>query len=101
MDTKLSHLFSDFFESEKTGGLILIVCTVISIVIANSPSGGHYLNFWQRYLDLSFMGIDLKYSAEHWINDGLMVIFFCSSDLRLKENFTTGSSRTLRMRCCR
>jgi Na+:H+ antiporter, NhaA family len=55
MVIKLTRTFSEFFESEKAGGLILIVCTVLSIQISNSSLGEQYLHFWRRHLDLSFL----------------------------------------------
>ena len=90
MDMKLSHIFSEFFESEKTGGLILIACTVLSLLITNSPFGEHYLHFWHRYLDLSFLQVHLNYSLEHWINDGLMAIFFLLVGLEIERELYDG-----------
>lgn len=75
-------LFKDFFESEKTGGLILIICTALSLLIANSYLGAHYDRIWQ----FSLAGNSL----EHWINDGLMVIFFLLIGLELKQEIIQG-----------
>jgi len=86
----LSRTFTEFFESEKTGGLLLMVCTVLSIFIANSSFGGAYLRFWHRYLDLSFLNIQLKYSMEHWVNDGLMAIFFLLVGLEIERELKEG-----------
>ena len=65
---KATKLFKDFFDSEKAGGLILISCTVLSLLLANSNIGADYHHFWQT----TFAG----HSIEHWVNDGLMAIFF-------------------------
>ncbi len=81
-NSKLSYLFTDFIESEKSGGLILIACTLISLVIANSNYGETYLNFW----DIQFSG----HSIEHWINDGLMSIFFLLVGLELEREIYKG-----------
>lgn len=81
-NSKLSYLFTDFIESEKSGGLILIACTLISLVIANSNYGETYLNFW----DIQFSG----HSIEHWINDGLMTIFFLLVGLELEREIYKG-----------
>ena len=72
-------MFREFFQSEKTGGMILLAATITSLVIANSGYGSTYSSFWHQYLDLSFGPVSLKYSIEHWINDGLMTIFFLLS----------------------
>ncbi|TAG75682.1 MAG: Na(+)/H(+) antiporter NhaA, partial [Runella slithyformis] len=44
---KLTQLFKEFFDSEKAGGLILIACTIFSLILANSDLGGHYHQLWQ------------------------------------------------------
>ena len=64
----LTKTFNSFFESEKSGGLLLLFATAISVTLTNSALGPQYLGFWQTEL----FGLTL----EHWINDGLMAIFF-------------------------
>lgn len=83
-------LFQDFFKSEKAGGLILIFFTILSLIIANSGSAKNYLSFWHSYIDLSFLEVDLKYSIEHWINDGLMAIFFLLVGLEIERELYVG-----------
>lgn len=61
---KLTRTFKEFFDDQKSSGIILIVCTVVSLIITNSPIGENYLSVWQFYV----AGL----SIEHWINDGLM-----------------------------
>ena len=75
-------LFKEFFESEKTGGLILMGCTLISLLLANSFFSDNYLNFWHT----NFSG----QSIEYWINDGLMVIFFLLIGLELEREVYQG-----------
>ncbi|MBS1599807.1 MAG: Na+/H+ antiporter NhaA [Bacteroidetes bacterium] len=86
----LSNAFKDFFESEKAGGLILIICTVLSMVIANSGLGDAYHRFWLSPLNLSFENIHLDYSIEEWINDGLMAIFFLMVGLEIERELYIG-----------
>ena len=74
--TDFSKMFAEFFESEKNAGILLIVSTVFSLLAANLLIGQSYIDFWQKYLDLSFFSLELKYSLQHWINDGLVTIFF-------------------------
>ena len=75
-------LFKEFFESEKTGGLILMGCTLISLLLANSFFSDNYLHFWHT----NFLG----QSIEYWINDGLMVIFFLLIGLELEREVYQG-----------
>ena len=71
-----------FIESEKSGGLILIVCTLISILLANSGLGQYYLGIWDFHLG--------SHSVAHWINDGLMAIFFLLIGLELIQEIYEG-----------
>lgn len=79
---KLSNTFKNFFKSKKSGGIVLIVCTVISLAFANSVLGENYLSLWQMYLG----GL----SVEHWVNDGLMAIFFLLIGLELERELYNG-----------
>ncbi len=78
----LSSTFNQFFESEKSGGILLIICTAFSLLAANSPIGADYLGFWH----LPLGGL----SVEHWINDGLMAIFFLLIGLELERELYVG-----------
>jgi Na+:H+ antiporter, NhaA family len=79
---KLSKTFQSFFQSEKIGGLLLIACTVVSLVIANSILGANYLRFWQVCVG----GL----TVEHWINDALMALFFLLIGLELERELYVG-----------
>lgn len=85
---KTTKLFKDFFESEKAGGLILIGCTLISLVLANSIFASAYLHFWHTKL----AGEPLEY----WINDGLMTIFFLLIGLELEREVYQGELSNLK-----
>ena len=84
------NLFKGFFDSEKIAGLLLVVCTVISLLIANSSFGGGYIQFMHQKVDLSFANISLNYSVEHWVNDGLMAIFFLMVGLEVERELYLG-----------
>lgn len=79
---KITQLYKDFFESEKFGGLLLILCTAISLLVANSAFGESYHHFWL----LEFAGKPIEY----WINDGLMTIFFLLIGLELEREIYQG-----------
>lgn len=83
-------LFNEFFKSEKTGGIILIFCTILSIIAANIYYGESYIHFWHQKLNLSFWNIQLNYSVQHWINDGLMTIFFLLVGLEIERELYIG-----------
>ena len=85
---RVTKLFKDFFDSEKSGGLVLIACTIISLVVANSTFGTDYHHFWQT----QFQG----HSIEHWVNDGLMAIFFLLIGLELEREIYIGELSKLK-----
>ena len=66
MKIKISKVFLKFVESEKTGGLLLAFCTLLSIIIANSALGTHYANFWQASLSLVLPGIRVEHTIAEW-----------------------------------
>ena len=79
---KLSRLFNEFFYSEKAGGFILIFVTLLSLGLANSPLQTGFIKFW----DIDLGG----HSIVHWINDGLMAIFFLLICLELEREIYIG-----------
>lgn len=89
-------LFKEFFQSEQAGGFVLIICTAISLLLANSAIGGDYIHFWHTHIDLSFSAIELDYSVEHWINDGLMAIFFFLVGLEIERELYVGELSNLK-----
>ncbi|MCS6917579.1 MAG: Na+/H+ antiporter NhaA [Chitinophagales bacterium] len=75
-------LFRQFFKSEASGGSILLACTVVSLLIANSEFAPGYLAFWKHPVG--------PYTTELWINDGLMAIFFLLIGLELVREIYVG-----------
>ena len=90
MACKFVNLFNGFFESEKVAGLLLVICTIISLVVANSSFGEGYIHFIHQKVDLSFANVSLSYSVEHWVNDGLMAIFFLMVGLEVERELYVG-----------
>lgn len=87
-DTPISTTFQRFFQSEKSGGILLIACTVVSLLAANSPIGAAYLHFWETRLG----GL----SIELWVNDALMAVFFLLVGLELKRELVNGELSDVR-----
>jgi NhaA family Na+:H+ antiporter len=85
---KLTRLFNDFFHSEKSGGIILIFFTAVSLVLANSNVAESYQSIWND----EWAG----HSVTHWINDGLMAIFFLMIGLELEREIYAGELSQLR-----
>ena len=85
---KTTATFQKFFNSEKSSGILLIICTIISLLLANSLIAADYLGFWQAYV----FGLSL----EHWINDALMAVFFLFVGLELEREIYSGELSNLK-----
>ena len=79
---RVTKAFMSFFESEKAGGLILLLCTAFSLVISNTSFSESYFAIWHHPI--------ANHSFEHWINDGLMAIFFLMIGLELEREVYKG-----------
>ncbi|WP_314243274.1 Na+/H+ antiporter NhaA [Empedobacter tilapiae] len=78
----VSKLFNQFFHSQTSGGILLIFCTAFSLLLANSPIAESYDAIWLTDM--------FGHSFAHWINDGLMAIFFFLIGLELKREVFVG-----------
>ena len=87
-DISLTEAFKQFINSEKSGSLLLIASTIAALLIANSSYGPSYLD----YLHLPIFGMSL----EHWVNDGLMAIFFLLIGLELERELYNGELSDIR-----
>ena len=88
MVAKLTRLFNDFFESEKAGGILLICCTALSLLLANSVIKESYFQIWNFQI--------AGKTPDYWINDGLMTIFFLLIGLELEREIYTGELSNLK-----
>ncbi|WP_026350300.1 Na+/H+ antiporter NhaA [Dyadobacter beijingensis] len=82
--------FKEFVQSESLGGVILIVCVIISLIIANSPLAGAFENLLGTELGFNSDALHLRYPLLLWINDGLMAIFFLLVGLEIKRELVEG-----------
>jgi len=78
--------FQQFMAAESAGGIVLLACTVVALVWANSPSGDAYFSVWEQAVGVG----RVSKSIGHWINDGLMVVFFLLVGLEIKRELLTG-----------
>ena len=87
---KLTYPIQEFLHKEASGGILLIACTIVALIWANSPFADSYHHLWHTYLSIDLGGLGLKYSIHHWINDGLMVVFFFVVGLEIKRELLVG-----------
>jgi Na+:H+ antiporter, NhaA family len=85
-----------FIHQEQTGGILLLVATVIALVFANSPVAPFYDDLLHTYIGISVGPFTLNETLAHWINDGLMAIFFFVVGLEIKREILVGELATPR-----
>ncbi len=86
-----TNLTKKFISNATSGGIVLFVVTIFTLIIANSPFSENYHHFWQQKIGFVFNeNLYLNLSFHHWINDGLMSVFFFVVGLELKREFIGG-----------
>lgn len=88
--------FEQFLRRTTAGGIILMGTTVLTLLIANSPWGSAFHHFWEQQVKIAFGPWQLQQSLHHWINDGLMALFFLLVGLELKREILVGELSSLR-----
>lgn len=90
----LSTTFLFFLRSEASGGVILLICAILAVIIANSPWGGAYEHSLHTPIAIGIGPFSLEMGLLHWVNDGLMAVFFFLVGLEIKREFLYGELRT-------
>ncbi|WP_313368333.1 Na+/H+ antiporter NhaA [Sphingobacterium mizutaii] len=83
-------VFKKFFSSNTSGGILLFLCVVISLIIANTSASNAFNELLQVKLGFENETIQLRYSIKQWIDDGLMAIFFLLVGLEIKRELVEG-----------
>lgn len=100
MDTFNRKIFlpaMQFMRQEKSGGIVLAVAVVIALALANSPWYENFAHFFEHHLGFVVDSTPyFNFSIAHWINDGLMSLFFFVVGLELKREFIGGELRDIR-----
>jgi len=87
---RLQRPFQAFMHVESASGVVLLLCTVIALVAANSSFAEAYDGFWHQDLRLAVGQFELVHSLAHWVNDGLMAVFFFVIGLEIKRELVIG-----------
>ncbi|MDT8435389.1 MAG: Na+/H+ antiporter NhaA [Gemmatimonadota bacterium] len=88
--TRISRALTEFLHAETSGGIVMLAATALALLIANSAGGDAYRAFWKTYAGLTVGDWTLKLSLGHWINDGLMAVFFFLVGLEIKRELLFG-----------
>lgn len=84
----LTLYFKKFFKSNQSSGILLIVCVLLSLLIANSNIAEDFQRFLDKKVGISLF--HLTYPVSIWINDGLMAVFFLLVGLEIKRELVEG-----------
>lgn len=87
--------FEEFFRHQASGGIVLMLATLLALALANSPWAESYHHFWEIEFTIGISGFGLTQSLHHWINDGLMAVFFFVVGLEIKRELLAGELATL------
>jgi Na+:H+ antiporter, NhaA family len=93
---RVISVFRRFAKLEAASGILLMVCAVTALSWANSPWGGSYAALWETKLTLGFAPLQLDKSLLHWINDGLMALFFLVVGLEIKRELLAGELASIK-----
>lgn len=88
-DRVLSPL-EDFIHRQTTSAILLMLCAVVALYLANSQWSVSYHHFMEMYFTIGFQNLSLSMSLHHWINDGFMAMFFLVVGLELKREILVG-----------
>ena len=80
----------DFAGWGPSAGILLLLATVVAVALTNSPFGESFQAFWQQYFGFTFGESAFRMSLLHWVNDGLLTVFFLVVGLEIKREFTVG-----------
>ncbi|HEU4559324.1 MAG TPA: Na+/H+ antiporter NhaA [Longimicrobium sp.] len=88
--------FARFFHLESAGGIVLIACTLVALAWANSPWADAYHHLWETEIGFTLGDRTISHTLHHWINDGLMAVFFFLVGLEIKREALIGELASMR-----
>ena len=80
----------DFASWGPSAGILLLLATLVAVIVTNTGMGPGFDRFWEQSAGLSLGSLDYTMSLRHWVNDGLLTIFFLVVGLEIKREFTVG-----------
>lgn len=81
---------ADFLHTEAAGGVVVVLAAVVAMIWANTPWSDSYESLWTRELGVRFATFVFEMDLRHWVNDGLMTIFFLVVGLEIKRELVEG-----------
>jgi len=94
---KVATPFEHFIHAQTTTGMILMFMTILALILANSPLAEQYAHFFHTKIDFNVGSWQLSHTIHHWINDGLMAIFFFIIGLEIKREISVGELSNIKV----
>lgn len=94
---KVSTPFEHFLHAQTTTGMVLMFMTILALILANSPLSEMYAHFFHTKIDFNVGSWALSHTIHHWINDGLMAIFFFIIGLEIKREILVGELSNIKV----
>ena len=94
---KISTPFEHFLHAEMTTGIVLMIMTILALLLANSPLADTYAHIFHTKINFNVGSWHLSHTIHHWINDGLMAIFFFIVGLEIKREILVGELSNLKV----
>ena len=88
--------FQDFAHKQSSGGILLIIATALALLWANSPWAESYAALWHTKITVGVGNFSVSKDLTHWINDGLMAVFFLVVGLEIKREILVGELSSIR-----
>jgi len=93
---RVSRAIVRFVKTESAGGIVMMSAAALALIVANTPLLTAYEDLWHTYAGLVFGGWTLNMSLLHWVNDGLMAVFFFVVGLEIKREILVGELASVR-----
>ncbi|MCM1176801.1 MAG: Na+/H+ antiporter NhaA [Clostridium sp.] len=93
---EILHTFNSFLHNEATGGILLLICAVVAVIMATVPGGQWFDRMWDTGASLSIGNFSIDMTIRDWINDALMAVFFFYVGLEIKREMLVGQLSSIR-----
>jgi Na+:H+ antiporter, NhaA family len=90
---RLTRPLREFVQTESRAGLVLLAGMLVALVVANSPGRESFEALWETQVAFTLGGFELSNTLRHWVNDGLMTLFFFVVGLEIKREIVSGELR--------
>jgi len=94
---RIATPFEHFLHAQTTTGIVLMLMTILALILANSPLYEIYSHFFHTKIDFNVGDWKLSHTVHHWINDGLMAIFFFMIGLEIKREILVGELSSIKV----